>query len=254
MEMHSILLLIAILSVIFFLTYFINIRQKRLRKIMDKQEPRFDLINDSTKQTYSRQEQEEESATLLGKDEAMNLLLQDPLLPQKPTPPPTEEASPACSATTQSAASEEIIYLMLAANTNKPYVGYELLQALLAANLRFGAMNLFHRYDSPDAQGKILFSLASASEQGTFEINKIGAFSGKGLIMFMKLSRQKELLATFDAMLETAKQLVEDLGGDILDEQRNPLSHDKIESIKHKIYEFEQKQQTGDLFDQQTCS
>ena len=236
MELRSILLLIAILSIIFFLTYFISVRQKRQRrKIANKQEPRFDLVTNQTpaSEEYPHDDQEE---------------YLDPLL-QPSQPIQKKQTEPEAAKRVKSAA-EEIMYLMLIAKPNKPYVGYELLQALLAQGLRFGAMNIFHRHEDMNGNGKILFSVASAKEPGTFEINKMGAYSGNGLMVFLRLSSNKELMSAFETMLEMAKQLIEDLDGDILDDERKILTHEKIEQMKKKITEFEQKQLIGDLFDE----
>lgn len=244
MELHSILMLLSILLIIFLLTYFVTIKQKRQPKIAHKQEPRFDLTAhqisvpdyDNVQEDFPIHEEDQSS---------VNLLTDDPLLqPTKPTPSKNNEMPKK----TKSAV-EEIIFLMLAAQPNRPYVGYELLQALLDAGLRFGAMNIFHRHEDRNGNGKILFSVASASEPGTFEITKMGAFSGNGLMMFLRLSSNKDLMYAFEIMLETAKQLIEDLGGDILDDERKVLGNDKIEKMKKKIQEFEQNQLTGDLFD-----
>jgi cell division protein ZipA len=246
MELHSTLLLISILSIIFLLTYFISVRPKKeLRKIVDKQEPRFDLAATRVLPVPEAEDyhQSELHHAENPKDDA-NLLLDDPL-PQ-PAAHVRNNSDDSCK---KKSAVEEILYLILAAKPHKPYLGYELLQALLAVGLRFGAMNIFHHYTTENENNKILFSVACASEPGTFEINKMGAFSGKGLVMFLRLSNNKDLMLAFETMLETATQLIEDLDGEILDDERKILSPDKIEKMKKKILGFEQKQFMGDLFD-----
>lgn len=250
MELHSVLILVVILAIIFFLTYFINIRQKRLvKKISEKQEPRFDIENKIPESTHSNEHIEEYDEEENTHQNSVNLLLDDPLLQPTPKPQPKKNNEPMSAKKVKSAA-EEILYLMLVAKPNKPYVGYELLQALLAGGLRFGAMNIFHRHEDLNGNGKILFSVASASEPGTFEINKMGAYSGKGLMLFMRLSNNKDLMHAFDLMIETAKQLIEDLDGDMIDDEQKILTNEKIEKLKKKISEFEQNQLIGDLFDE----
>ncbi|MBA2654873.1 MAG: cell division protein ZipA [Gammaproteobacteria bacterium] len=248
MEMHSILILITILSLIFALTYFITVRQKRAhRKLSQKQEPRFDLVTDQPV-LHDIDEADETQSQEFYEDEKQNLLLEDPLFAQKPTAV-KKHSEPSVTKSTKSAI-EEIMYFTIAAKPNKPFVGYELLQALLSAGLRYGAMNIFHRHEDYNGNGKILFSVASASEPGTFEISRMGGYSGKGLMMFLRLSSNKDLMLAFETMLDTAKQLIEDLDGEILDDERKILSPEKIEKLKKKISEFEQHQRIGDLFDQ----
>lgn len=249
MELHSIFMLVSIVSVIFFCTHLIKKRQKRLLiKIAEKQEPRFDLIEPKLSATDHYQTIEAEQFDSETTNDSVDLLLNDDPLLQPKQQKLTSQASSNSQSKTKSAV-VEVLYLMLMAKPDKPYVGYELLQALLAAGLRFGAMNIFHRYEELNNQGKILFSVASASEPGTFEISKMGAYSGRGLMMFMRLSSNKDLMPAFEIMLDTAKQLVEDLGGELLDDDHQTLSNDKIATMKKKITEFEQKQLTGDLFD-----
>lgn len=244
MELHSVLVLLTILSAIFLLTFLISTKQKKKTKTLAlKQEPRFDLISQST----SVSEYQELSVTTQDIETQTDAFIDDPLLQPRPTPKRNlEQEQPK----KPKASVEEILYIMLAAHPDKPYVGYELLQSLLSAGLRFGAMDLFHRYEDLNGKGKILFSLANASESGTFEINKMGAFSGKGLTLFLRLSANKDLALAFDTMLDTARQLTEDLGGEILDNERKILSNEKIEKLRKKIIDFEQKQLIGDLFDE----
>lgn len=241
MEIHSIFVLIIVLAVICFMTYAINSRQKKpLPLKRDKQEPRFG----------SPEIKSTDDETITFEDEIHHNsptdLVDDPLVQTKPL-----AAQPAVQPTQNKVSPpEEIICLTLSAKPGKPYCGYELLQSLLMSGLRFGAMNIFHRYEDVNSVGRILFSVASASEPGTFEITKMGAYSGKGLMMFLRLSRNKDSMHALDMMLETAKQLIEDLGGEVLDAERKVLTSEKIEQLRKKITDFEEKQATGDLFEQ----
>ena len=84
-------------------------------------------------------------------------------------------------------------------------------------------MRIFHRHEqqnNPDSP--ILFSLANAIEPGFFNLSEMGAFSCTGLILFMRLdNRDNDLVEQFYLMLDTANQLADDLGGEVLDDTRN---------------------------------
>lgn len=142
----------------------------------------------------------------------------------------------------------DIIAFTLRANPEHPYAAYELLQALLSCGFRFGKMNIFHRYQNANMSGDLLFSLSSAVAPGTFEMTKMGAFVTPALYLFMRVSEQVDVLKTFDLMLETSHQLIDDLDGEILDDKREPLLDEKIDSIRDKIIQYEQSQHTADLF------
>lgn len=142
----------------------------------------------------------------------------------------------------------DIIILHLMAEPNYPYGGYDLLQALLSAGLRYGKMNIFHRHENPTGLGSILFSVASISKPGTFDLQNMGAFTCPGLSLFMIINKVKDASRAFDIMLETCDQLVEDLGGVILDENRQPLNRNKIFELRKMIRQQEENRRTADLF------
>jgi len=121
--------------------------------------------------------------------------------------------------------SEHISALYVMAKEGQSFTGYELLQALLSAGLRYGEMSIFHRYQEPNIQKGILFSLASATEPGTFDMQNIGAFSCCGLTLFLrKLANEDEGLKHYEMMLRTARQLTEDLDGILMDHNRKPMA------------------------------
>lgn len=129
---------------------------------------------------------------------------------------------------------DDLVIFYLMAPRGKPFLGYELLQALYAVGLRFGDMSIFHCYthsENPD----ILYSVASAVEPGIFDMANIGAFSCPGLSLFMMAKRLKHPSEVFEKMLETAYQLVEDLQGVLYDDERKPLTDEKLDEYRQKI-------------------
>ena len=115
--------------------------------------------------------------------------------------------------------------IFLLAKENRQLAGYELLQTLLAVGLRFGEGQLFHRHQNSNGQGPVLCSLAAATASGVFDLQNIGAFSVRGLCLFMQPSGHPAIDSErFSIMLDTAKQLSEGLDTHMLDEQRKPLS------------------------------
>jgi cell division protein ZipA len=128
------------------------------------------------------------------------------------------------------------VVLYLLAPRDHPFIGYELLQALLSAELRFGEKRIFHRYGPLEGgQQKILFSVASAVEPGIFDMANIGGFSCPGLCIFMAPEKVADPATTFELMLETAIQLADDLGGELCNQQREPLTEEEIEEQRANI-------------------
>ncbi|MCH9644834.1 MAG: cell division protein ZipA C-terminal FtsZ-binding domain-containing protein [Gammaproteobacteria bacterium] len=121
----------------------------------------------------------------------------------------------------------KLIVFYLRAEEGRPYAGYELLQSLLSADLRFGDMDIFHH-----AGG---FSLASITPPGTFDMDKMGSFSCTGLSLFLSLESCEDPLTSFQSMLHTADQLVQDLGGKVLDEGQNLLTEEKVLQLYQEL-------------------
>lgn len=124
----------------------------------------------------------------------------------------------------------DIVMLQIKALAGRPYVGYELLQALTSAGLTFGKMDIFHGNN---------FSVAAATKEGSFPVDSMGSFKCLGLMVFMKLDPKKKLMVTFDLMLDTARQLTEELGGEIYDDLNQPINAGTIKTIREKIYVIE---------------
>jgi cell division protein ZipA len=127
-----------------------------------------------------------------------------------------------------------IIIINLFADPDKPYRGYELLQALLSCSLRYGKRGIFHRQEKVIG-GPILFSVASAVEPGIFDLPKISSFSTPGLTLFTEISKVQNPAQVLSLMLKTAKDLTNHLGGQILDADRQPLSLEKITAWQNAL-------------------
>jgi|GEM_PF-6347675 len=122
---------------------------------------------------------------------------------------------------------QTILVLHVMARERQPFVGYELLQAVNAAGLYFGKMDIFHYYDEDEPE-KVLFSLCSAVEPGSFNIANMGALVCPGLSLFMRVDATENPKAVFNLMLETAGQLADDLAGYVCDEKRQLLIDEKL--------------------------
>ncbi|MDP3704806.1 MAG: cell division protein ZipA C-terminal FtsZ-binding domain-containing protein [Legionellaceae bacterium] len=128
------------------------------------------------------------------------------------------------------------LMMFLLAKEDRQLAGYELLQAVLAAGLRFGEGNLFHRHQHSNGQGTVMCSLAAATDKGVFDLQNIGAFTVRGLCLYMHASGNPGIdEERFDMMLDTAKTLSDDLDTHLLDDQRRPLSDASIQRYHREL-------------------
>jgi cell division protein ZipA len=143
----------------------------------------------------------------------------------------------------------EVISLNLYSEDDKPYSGYELLQALLSCGMRFGVMNMFHRHQKKTGVGPILFSLASCTKDGVFDLAKIGEFKCKGLVLFLKPQEVDDPVKVYSLMLETADQLINDLGGKVLNDKLQLLKKDDVVATHQLFTQYMKDRKTMDLFE-----
>lgn len=143
-------------------------------------------------------------------------------LDDSPLTPKREE--PRARADTTVATGQSLMIFLLA-KENRTLAGYELLQTVLAAGLRFGEGHLFHRHQYTNGQGPVLCSLAAATATGVFDLQNIGAFSVRGLCLFMTASGNVGIdTERLSVLLDTARQLADDLDTHLLDEAQRPFT------------------------------
>lgn len=116
------------------------------------------------------------------------------------------------------------IILQLMAPLQRPFQGYELIQTLTSVGFHYGKMNIFHFYADPSNKKEILFSLASAIEPGTFDLDNIGEIVCPGLCLFMSVHQAQSATTAFNLMWETIQTLAQDLGGVLCDKQLQPIN------------------------------
>ncbi|MDX1735069.1 MAG: cell division protein ZipA [Halioglobus sp.] len=135
----------------------------------------------------------------------------------------------------------EVFMLNVVARSPGGFRGDDILQILLACDLRFGDMNFFHRHEYAAGRGAIQFSVANMMQPGVFDIDNMGQLQTPGLVFFVTLPGPEDMMKAYDYMLETAQAVARNLGGDVLDESRSVLTGQATEHARQKIRELEQR-------------
>lgn len=157
-----------------------------------------------------------------------------PTISSAPRPDPEVKVPSPKTETTDISSSSVMMFLL--AKENRQLAGYELLQTLLSVGLRFGEGHLFHRHQYSNGQGPVLCSVAAATSTGMFDLQNIGAFSVRGLWIFMEASGSAAIdEERFSILLETARQLSEDLDTYLLDDNRQPLTDASLRRYHQKL-------------------
>lgn len=118
-----------------------------------------------------------------------------------------------------------------------PFDGERLLQAVSGYGLRFGEMGMFHRHEHPNGHGNVLFSMARVDETGAFDLETMGAEFIPAVTLFMALPNEQPYVA-YDTLVDTAKRLATEFGGQALDQQQQPLNRQLIQHYREQVMEF----------------
>jgi cell division protein ZipA len=110
---------------------------------------------------------------------------------------------------------DNLLIMSVAAKPDQQFAAYDLLQAISATGMQFGDMNIFHYVVSDEKGPLTLFSLASSTKPGNFNLDQMGNFSCLGLTLFMNISAVPDPEKALELMVDTAKQLAEDLDGEL---------------------------------------
>jgi len=168
----------------------------------------------------------------------------EPATPTEPEPP-AAEAGPAEQEGSDSGAvavEELILVLHVTAPEEMVFVGADLFSALEEIGLRFGEGGIFHCYQELEEgeQGPPLFSVANILEPGTFEPGEPGEqFTTPGVVLFMRAPGPQPARATIETMLLKSQQLAQLLGGEVRDQNRNPLTESSIQSMLDRATAFD---------------
>ncbi|WOJ93990.1 cell division protein ZipA [Congregibacter variabilis] len=141
----------------------------------------------------------------------------------------------------QSAVQTEVIILHVMSRNSEGFAGKDILEILLACDLRFGDMNFFHRHEQQAGRGPIQFSVANMLQPGVFDIDNMDGMFTRGLVFFVTLPGPEDMIQAFDYMLETARVVARNLGGDLLDESRSVLTQQAVEHSRQQIRELERR-------------
>ena len=138
-------------------------------------------------------------------------------------------------------ADTEVIILHVVARDGAVFLGKDLLEILLACDLRFGDLRFFHRHEQRAGRGPIQFSVANMLQPGIFDIDNMHAMQTRGLVFFLTLPGPRDMARAFDYMLETAKTVARNLGGELLDESRSVLTRQTVAHARQQVREFERR-------------
>ncbi|MBC7751234.1 MAG: cell division protein ZipA C-terminal FtsZ-binding domain-containing protein, partial [Candidatus Saccharibacteria bacterium] len=134
---------------------------------------------------------------------------------------------------------EQIIAIHLIPKSGRALEGRTVLRLLRKYGLRFGEMDLFHRFEETTGEGAMMFSVLKYTPDGPagFELETIEQENFEGLSFFLALPGIKPLQG-FDMMMSTAQRLGSECYAQLLDDQMNLLSEQLKSHYRHQVLDF----------------
>lgn len=123
-------------------------------------------------------------------------------------------------------------FVIVNVQAHHPWNGRDLLNQLIQHGLRFGYQDIFHRM--PNDQ--LLFSIANGGDSGVFDLDlMVQQEKFNGISCFIGLPAGSEVGTAFEEMLATASNIAENLGGELLDDQLEPLTQERVGEMHEKL-------------------
>jgi len=134
---------------------------------------------------------------------------------------------------------EKVITVYVHAQEGDEFSGATLFNKLLEHGMRFGEMDIFHRYANGN---KILFSMANGVNPPNFDIDNFEHFTTPALSFFIVLPCPNDPLKALTLMLEVAYKLAKDLDGVVKDDNLCLLNKQTFDHYKQIINDFKRNQ------------
>lgn len=128
---------------------------------------------------------------------------------------------------------EKPIVLFVKPQAGETFSGYSLLKALADNDVHFSEQKHFQRFAESNGQGEVWFYVASLEQPGTFDMDEPGQVRCPGLVLILDCAKVKQLMHAYDALIESAHQLAEDLEAEVFDDTMQPLARAKINQWRH---------------------
>jgi len=118
--------------------------------------------------------------------------------------------------------------------------GRDLLALIDKYGLRFGAMNMFHRYEQKDGTGMLWFSMMGITDSGIapFDPHSVATNTYNGVVVFLSLPHP-QALRSFDSMMSIAYMMADDLNAMMLDESNEPITPEYKQQLRNQVRDYD---------------
>ncbi len=142
---------------------------------------------------------------------------------------------------TQSRGTDKVVTLRFIGREHTGLSGEQAVFALREAGLVHGKYGIFH-YLQGEESDEPLFSVANLTEPGSFDVTDFEDVTIPGMSFFMVLPGPGDPVVSFDAMVQTARALTQELDAELFDERGSSWSIQRERFIREEIIEYRHQQ------------
>jgi cell division protein ZipA len=161
------------------------------------------------------------------------------------TDPPDVRGAPGGTAAypprTQPQGTDKVVTLRFIGKEHTELSGEQAVVALREAGLVHGKYGIFH-YLPEEESDQPLFSVANLTEPGSFNVTDFEDATIPGMSFFMVLPGPGDPVVCFDAMVQTARALTQELDAELFDERGSSWSIQRERFIREEIIEYRHQQ------------
>jgi cell division protein ZipA len=132
---------------------------------------------------------------------------------------------------------ERVVTLRLMGHSPEQIRNEQAILALRAAGLVHGRYGIFHCLPA-DGSDEPLFSVASLTEPGSFNVAELDDTTLPGMSFFMVLPGPEDPVSSFDTMIQVGRAVSKELDAELFDERGSSWSIQRERYIREEIIEF----------------
>lgn len=133
--------------------------------------------------------------------------------------------------------SSKLVAVRILPRAGSAFPAEEMVLALRAAGLRHGQFGIFH-YHHPEDDERIMFSVASLVEPGSFDLSRLKESVYSGVSIFAVFPAHDAGVELFDAMVEKAREISKAVDGALADEAGGALSLQRERYMREDLIDY----------------
>jgi cell division protein ZipA len=152
-------------------------------------------------------------------------------------PDPSATEAPPAERQAPESGVQRIIALRLVARGTESLGADEVVLSLREQGLRHGRYGIFHRF-AKEGDEQPMFSAASLTEPGSFDLSTLAETRLSGLSLFMVLPGPCDPVEQFDAMVAAAREMARTLPLELLDETGSSWSIQRERYLREELIRY----------------